>query len=96
MNTNEFRNIFPTSFSKVSALLLLWGIADLKKLEEINLMNTSEIIYNDKDNSNGHNNSNRSSYGGSNYNSNNSTPISSPSKSIRSPITSPLPTTSTN
>ena len=81
LDSPAYRNIFPTPYSRVLALLTIWGFADLNKLEEINLMNASEILNNNdfqssefKKTFNKSNNSSRS-------NSRNTTPSSSPIKS---------------
>ena len=37
-----YHSIFPTPFSKVLAILTVWGVADLKKLEEVRVIRTDE------------------------------------------------------
>ena len=75
LETPAYRNIFPTPYSRVLALLTIWGFADLNKLEEINLMNASEILSNNEISTD----FNYTRSIGSN--SRNNTPTSSPKKS---------------
>lgn len=35
MQQETYNNLFPSPFSKIVALLTIWGLADLKKLEEV-------------------------------------------------------------
>jgi hypothetical protein len=39
----SFHSLYPTPFSKVLALLSMWGVADLKKLEEVRVVHTEEV-----------------------------------------------------
>jgi hypothetical protein len=38
----NYHIIFPTPFSKVLAVLTVWGVADLQKLEEVRVIRTDE------------------------------------------------------
>jgi hypothetical protein len=42
MQQQNYHIIFPTPFSKVLAILTVWGVADLKKLEEVRIIRTEE------------------------------------------------------
>lgn len=42
MKQPNYHIIFPTPFSKVLAILTVWGVADLKKLEEVRIIRTEE------------------------------------------------------
>jgi hypothetical protein len=42
MEAESYNVLFPTPFSKVLAILSVWGVADLKKLEEVRLINSIE------------------------------------------------------
>ena len=44
MLTDNYHVLFPTPFSKVLALLTLWGVADLSKLDEVRCLRTEEIL----------------------------------------------------
>jgi len=43
LKSDNYNILFPTSFAKVLAMLNIWGIADLKKLEEMRIIHTEEI-----------------------------------------------------
>lgn len=43
MQAESYHVLFPTPFSKVLAILTVWGVADLRKIEEIRILKT-EII----------------------------------------------------
>jgi hypothetical protein len=38
----QYSNLFPTPYSRVLAVLTIWGVADLKRLEEVRLIRTDE------------------------------------------------------
>lgn len=38
----NYHVVFPTPFSKVLAILTVWGVADLHKLEEVRAIRTDE------------------------------------------------------
>jgi hypothetical protein len=40
----NYHIIFPTPFSKALAVLTVWGIADLRKLEEVRVIRTDEAL----------------------------------------------------
>ncbi len=42
MDQPNYQVIFPTPFSKILAILTVWGVADLKKLEEVHIIRTEE------------------------------------------------------
>ena len=42
MEAENYNVLFPTPFSKILGLLSVWGVADLKKLEEVRLLNSVE------------------------------------------------------
>jgi len=44
MEKENYHSLFPTPFSKVLAILTIWGIADMKKLEEVRILHNSEKI----------------------------------------------------
>lgn len=44
MEKDNYHSLFPTPFSKVLSILTIWGIADMKKLEEVRILHNSEKI----------------------------------------------------
>jgi hypothetical protein len=42
MEAEAYNVLFPTPFSKILGMLSVWGVADLKKLEEVRLLNSIE------------------------------------------------------
>lgn len=42
MEAESYNVLFPTPFSKILGILSVWGVADLKKLEEVRLLNSLE------------------------------------------------------
>ena len=42
MEADAYNVLFPTPFSKILGMLSVWGVADLKKLEEVRLLNSIE------------------------------------------------------
>jgi hypothetical protein len=44
MSTEHYHHMFDTPFKKVLALLTVWGIADLKKLEEVLLLHVDIVV----------------------------------------------------
>jgi len=43
MQQENYDAVFPTPFSKVLAMLTVWGVADLKKLEEVRIIHTEDV-----------------------------------------------------
>eukprot|EP01032_Pedospumella_encystans_P019229 gene19229-21866_t len=43
MQQENYDVVFPTPFSKVLAMLTVWGVADLRKLEEVRIIHTEEV-----------------------------------------------------
>jgi hypothetical protein len=44
LQQENYDAVFPTPFAKVLAVLTVWGVADLKKLEEVRIIHT-EVYY---------------------------------------------------
>lgn len=42
MEADAYNVLFPTPFSKILGIISVWGVADLKKLEEVRLLNSIE------------------------------------------------------
>lgn len=42
LQQQNYHVIFPTPFSKVLAILTVWGVADLRKLEEVRIIRTED------------------------------------------------------
>lgn len=42
LQQQNYHIIFPTPFSKTLAMLTVWGVADLHKLEEVRVIRTDE------------------------------------------------------
>jgi hypothetical protein len=43
MQQENYHILFPTPFSKTLALLTVWGLADLKKLEDVKAIHTVAV-----------------------------------------------------
>jgi hypothetical protein len=43
MQVESYHVLFPTPFSKVLAILTVWGVADLRKIEEVRILRTETI-----------------------------------------------------
>ncbi|CAE7659485.1 unnamed protein product, partial [Symbiodinium microadriaticum] len=43
MQAESYHVLFPTPFSKVLAMLTVWGVADLRKIEEVRIMRSESI-----------------------------------------------------
>eukprot|EP00388_Colpodella_angusta_P028475 GDKK01012721.1.p1 GENE.GDKK01012721.1~~GDKK01012721.1.p1 ORF type:complete len:133 (+),score=19.76 GDKK01012721.1:1-399(+) len=43
MQQENYDVVFPTPFSKVLAMLTVWGVADMRKLEEVRVIHTEEV-----------------------------------------------------
>jgi hypothetical protein len=44
MSQEGYNVLFPTTFSQVIAILTVWGVADLHKLEEVRALRSDEIV----------------------------------------------------
>ena len=44
MTTPHYHNMFNTPFKKIQALLTIWGVADVKKLEEVLQMHVDIVL----------------------------------------------------
>lgn len=44
MQAESYHVLFPTPFSKVLAILTVWGVADLKKIEEVRIIRSESIV----------------------------------------------------
>jgi hypothetical protein len=43
MLAESYHVLFPTPFSKVLAILTVWGVADLKKIEEVRIIRSENV-----------------------------------------------------
>ena len=43
MDSPNYHVLFPTPFSKVLAMLMVWGIADVKKLDEVRAIRSETL-----------------------------------------------------
>lgn len=43
MQAESYHVLFPTPFSKVLAILTVWGVADLRKIEEVRILRTENL-----------------------------------------------------